>query len=106
MRVLFSDSLLGLSPNAGLGVLAISDGLDTEQWADYEFGNAPLGDKRLSKRLVNVADAKAQNPGSAFSGGVYPGDIDYVRQYIPENEIVFECHAETPYKTLELFDDE
>ena len=36
-------------------------------------------------------------------GGVYPGDIEHVRQYIPENEIVFECHAETPYKTFELF---
>ena len=71
---------LGLSPNAGLGVLAISDGLDTEQWADYEFGNAPLGDKRLSKRLVNVADAKAQNPGSAFSGAVQ-GDWPATKAY-------------------------
>ena len=73
---------LGLSPNAGLGALDIGDGLDAEQWAEHEFGNAPLGDKRLSKRLVNVADAKAQNPGSAFSGAVqgnWPATKAYYR---------------------------
>ena len=71
---------LGLSASAGQGALNISDGLDAEQWAEHEFGNAPLGDKRLSKRLVNVADAKAQNPGSAFSG-VAQGDWAATKAY-------------------------
>ncbi|WP_428356509.1 IS4/Tn5 family transposase DNA-binding protein [Methyloprofundus sp.] len=71
---------LGLSANAGLGALTISEGLDAEQWAEHEFGGAPLGDKRLSKRLVNVADAKAQNPGSAFSGTV-EGDWPATKAY-------------------------
>jgi hypothetical protein len=71
---------LGLSASAGQGALDISDGLDAEQWAEHEFGNAPLGDKRLSKRLVNVADAKAQNPGSAFSG-VAQGDWAATKAY-------------------------
>ena len=71
---------LGLSANAGLGALAISEGLDAEQWAEHEFGGAPLGDKRLSKRLVNVADAKSQNPGSAFSGTV-EGDWPATKAY-------------------------
>jgi len=61
---------LGLSPSGGLGALDISEGLDAAQWAEHEFGGAPLGDKRLSKRLVDIADAKGQNPGSAFSGTV------------------------------------
>lgn len=39
-------------------------------------------------------------------GGVYEGDIEFVRQYMPEHGITFEIHAETPYKTLELFDDD
>ena len=51
---------LGLSPDAGLGALAPADGLDGEQWAAHEFGGAPLGDARLSKRLVSVAAAKAE----------------------------------------------
>ena len=40
------------------------------------------------------------------TGGVDNGGIAHVRQYMPQQEIVFECHAETPYKTLELFSDE
>ena len=40
------------------------------------------------------------------TGGVDRGGIEHVRQYMPKQEIVFECHAETPYKTLDLFSDE
>ncbi len=71
---------LGLSPSAGLGALGISDGLDAAQWAEHEFGGAPLGDKRLSRRLVNVAHAKAQTPGRAFSG-VAKGDWAATKAY-------------------------
>ena len=71
---------LGLSPNAGSGALAITDGLDAEHWAEYEFGGAPLGDKRLSKRLVNVAEAKAENPTRAFCG-VAKGDWAATKGY-------------------------
>lgn len=59
---------LGLSPNAGLGALGISEGLDTEQWTEQEFGGAPLGDKRLSKRLVSAARTKSEVPTRAFCG--------------------------------------
>jgi len=71
---------LGLSANAGLGALDVSEGLDAAQWAEHEFGGASLGDKRLSKRLVNVAHAKAQNPGLAFSGTV-EGDWAATKAY-------------------------
>ena len=39
------------------------------------------------------------------TGGVDDGDIEHVRRYMPKQRIVFECHAETPYKTLEMFED-
>ena len=58
---------LGLSANAGLGALDVGEGLEAAQWAEHEFGKAPIGDKRLSKRLVNVAHAKAEKPGQAFA---------------------------------------
>lgn len=61
---------MGLSENAGLGALKIADGLDGNEWAEHEFGGAPLGDIRLSRRLISVAAAKAEDPGSAFSGVV------------------------------------
>ncbi len=71
---------LGLSENAGLGALKPTDGLDGGQWAQYEFGGAPLGDARLSKRLVAVASAKAEAPGRAFSGTV-KGDWPATKAY-------------------------
>ena len=71
---------LGLPSHAGLGALDPVDGLDSEQWADYEFGDAPLGDKRLSQRLVSVATAKAENPSRAFCG-VAQGDWAATKAY-------------------------
>lgn len=33
-----------------------------EQWAELEFGGAKLGDKRLTSRLVKIAQAKSKQP--------------------------------------------
>ncbi len=71
---------LGLSPNAGLGALDMTDGLDAEHWSEYEFGGAPLGDKRLSKRLVSAAEIKAEDPTRAFCG-VAKGDWAATKGY-------------------------
>lgn len=71
---------LGLSPQAGRGALEPTAGLDGSQWAEHEFGGAPLGDRRLSKRLVSVAAAKAEVPGRAFSG-VAEGDWAATKAY-------------------------
>ena len=71
---------MGLPANAGLGALQAADGLETTQWAQNEFGGAPLGDARLSKRLVNVAAAKGEVPDRAFSG-VAKGDWAAVKAY-------------------------
>jgi len=71
---------LGLSPNAGSGALDITAGLAAEHWAEHEFGGAPLGDKRLSRRLVSVAEAKAEVPSRAFSG-VAKGDWAATKAY-------------------------
>jgi hypothetical protein len=71
---------MGLSSHAGLGKLEPSDGLDGAQWAEHEFGGAPLGDARLSKRLVSVAAAKAEAPSRAFCG-VAKGDWAATKAY-------------------------
>jgi len=71
---------IGLSASAGLGALDVGEGLDAVHWAEHEFGNAPLGDKRLSKRLVSVAHTKAENPGQAFSGAA-EGDWAATKAY-------------------------
>jgi hypothetical protein len=71
---------LGLAADAGRAVLGPSDGLDAETWAEKEFGGAPLGDARLSKRLVKAAEAKADEPWRAFCG-VAQGDWAAVKGY-------------------------
>lgn len=71
---------MGLAPDSGLSDLKIADGLGADQWAKKEFGGAPLGDKRLSERLVECADAKATKPDRAFSG-VAKGDWPAVKGY-------------------------
>lgn len=71
---------LGLPPEAGLGPLEAGDGLDGEGWAELEFGGAPLGDARLSRRLVQVARMQGEEPGRAFSG-VAAADWPTARAY-------------------------
>lgn len=71
---------MGLSANCGLGALDLYAGIDNENWAENEFGGAPLGDKRLSNRLVEIGYDKAMNPGVAYSGTV-GGDWPKVKAY-------------------------
>ena len=73
-------SKLGLAADAGRSVLNPADGLESEAWAEKEFGGAPLGDARLSKRLVKAADAKADEPWRSFCG-VAQGDWAAVKGY-------------------------
>lgn len=71
---------LGLAADAGRSVLGPADGLESATWAEKEFGGAPLGDARLSKRLVKAAEAKADEPWRAFCG-VAQGDWAAVKGY-------------------------
>jgi len=58
---------VGAPPDAH-APLAPGEGLDSESWAAREFADAPLGDKRLSKRLVDSAQRQADEPMRAFTG--------------------------------------
>ncbi len=71
---------LGVPENCGFGALSLTSGMDDESWAKQEFGNAPLGDKRLSCRLVDVADGKAKKPGISYDG-VAEGDWAKIKAY-------------------------
>lgn len=48
--------------------MEITEGIEGRHWAQNEFGGAPLGDERLSKRLVDSARVQAEKPGESFSG--------------------------------------
>ena len=70
---------MGLTEESGLGAIDIA-GIDGGEWAEREFGGAPLGDKRLSQRLVEIVADKAEQPGRAYCGAV-EGEWPKVKGY-------------------------
>ena len=46
--------------------LGPAEGLDSAAWAGNEFGAAPLGDARLTRRLVRSAEIQARSPTKTF----------------------------------------
>jgi Transposase DNA-binding/Transposase DDE domain len=97
---------LGLVAGAGLGPLDPGDGLNGESWAQQEFGGAPLGDARLSERLVSIARGKAEKPGLAFSG-VAEGNWPAVKAYYrfidhPDEVAVTMAHILEPHRQRTL----
>lgn len=71
---------LGGSAPAPLAPLAVGAGLDTLGWAAQEFAGAPLGDARLSRRLVASAACLAEQPGRAFTA-VAKSDVAAIKGY-------------------------
>jgi hypothetical protein len=71
---------LGVAPEPVGDTLDITEGLEEHRWAEQEFGDAPLGDRRLGKRLVESAGIQAQAPGRAFCGAAQ-GDWPRVKGY-------------------------
>ena len=71
---------MGLSAHSGCGPLPVGVGIEADTWAAQEFGGAPLGDRRLSNRLVRSAQIMAEHPGCAFSA-VEQGDWAMVKGY-------------------------
>jgi hypothetical protein len=93
---------LGLAKGVGLGPRAPVDGVDGKNWAKQEFGEARLGDARLSERLVEIAQLKAEKPGCAFTG-VAEGNWPAVKAYYrfmdhPDEEAVNMAHILEPHR--------
>ena len=93
---------LGLAESCAPRALDPAEGIDAAGWAEQEFGQAPLGDKRLSRRLVEVARQKAEKPGHAFTG-VVEGDWPKVKAYYrmidqPEDSAVTMPHILAPHR--------
>ena len=58
---------LGVAPVEHAPALAPGAGLTADAWAANEFGGAPLGDRRLSARLVKSAGLLAAYPGQKIN---------------------------------------
>ena len=58
-------------PRCGsLKPLPWDSGLEPETWAEREFGGAPLGDQRRTRRLIRSATVMAESPMASFPGSV------------------------------------
>jgi len=57
---------LGLEDYEPHPALAPGEGMDTRNWAGNELGGARLGDARLTRRLVSIAQTKGESPGTPF----------------------------------------
>ena len=71
---------MGLPSGAGLGPLRPAEGVDVCNWARQEMGGAPLGDARLSERLVEIVESKAKKPGFSYAGAS-EGDNVAIKAY-------------------------
>ena len=73
---------LGVGAGAALASdpLAPGEGLETGAWAHNEFAGAPLGDARLSARLVETAALMGENPMASLPA-VAKGDRAKIKGY-------------------------
>jgi hypothetical protein len=97
---------MALASEAGLGVLRLAEGLETASWAEKVFSGAPSGGRRLSNRLVEIAELKAAQPGRAFSevaGGDWPAVKGYYRLIdMPDYSAVSMPHILIPHRERTL----
>ena len=71
---------VGAEPSPAAPPLAPWDGLEADVWAANEFGGAPLGDARLSARLVRVAALKGAAPTASLPAAA-KGDRALIKGY-------------------------
>jgi hypothetical protein len=71
---------VGIPVRRGRGPLPLDAGLEGDAWVEQEFGGAPLGDARWSRRLVDSARIQAQNPLDPFTDAAQ-GDRALVKGY-------------------------
>ena len=61
-------SKIGFKSQEVIAPLEVGEELDSDQWAQNEFEGAPLGDFRLSNRLIRAAEDMSDHPGVSYSG--------------------------------------
>ena len=58
---------MGVRKTEAIEPLGVDSGLQSEQWAEQEFGGCQLGDVRLSAQLVKVAQNKGRQPSVSYA---------------------------------------
>jgi hypothetical protein len=58
---------MGLGKTENVEPLALGHGLESERWAEQEFGGCELGNVRLNAQLVKIATNKGRHPSGSYS---------------------------------------
>ena len=59
---------MGIAPKSEqITPLSLEESLRTEQWVEAEFGEADLGHRDATQRLLRIAQAKARNPSASYT---------------------------------------
>lgn len=58
---------MGLRKTESVEPQALEKGLESDQWAQQEFGGCQLGDGRLTAQLVRIAQDKGRQPSGSYS---------------------------------------
>jgi hypothetical protein len=58
---------MGLSKTENVEPLSLEHGLESERWAEQEFGGCEFGDVRLNAQLVKIATNKGRRPSGSYA---------------------------------------
>lgn len=68
--------------------------IETTAWSEQQFGNCQLGDKRRTKRLIEVAQQVANHPSGSFPQQIESwGDLKAAYRLLNCEEVTFEAIA-------------
>jgi len=68
--------------------------IDARGWAEQQFGECELGDKRRTKRLIQVAQQVANNPAGSFPAQMESwGDLKAAYRLFDADEVTFDTVA-------------
>ena len=68
--------------------------IDTKHWAEQQFAGCELGDRRRTKRLIQVADQVANHPSASFPAQMESwGDLKAAYRLFDAKEVTFEAIA-------------
>lgn len=68
--------------------------LDTNQWAEQQFADCRLGDRRRTKRLIKVAEQVANHPAASFPKQMQTwGDLKAAYGLFDAEQVTFEAIA-------------
>ena len=68
--------------------------VDTQTWAQEQFGDCQLGDQRRTKRLIEVASRVANHPAGSFTQQLSDwGDLKAAYRLLDRDEVTFQAIA-------------